>query len=107
MHTPLCRHIKSNGIICRSPALRGKARCFYHQPSLAPRSPYPERRDYRAYALRGLTPAEFQRLLVSGDRPSILRAVCAVTTALAADEISPRRAGRILYGLQCLLSQNP
>jgi hypothetical protein len=104
MQIPLCRHIKSNGIICRSPALRGKAGCFYHQASVATRSTHPERRDYRAYALQGLTPAQFQQLLISGDRASILRAICTVTTALAADEISTRRAGRILFGLNSLLN---
>ncbi len=104
MQIPLCRHIKSNGIICRSPALRGKAMCFYHQPRLATRTAHQERRDYRAYALQGLSPAEFQQLLLSGDRASIRRAICTVTTALAADEISTRRAGRILFGLNSLLN---
>ncbi len=106
MQIPLCRHIKSNGIICRSPALRGKARCFYHQPSLATRSTHPERRDYRAYALQGLSPAEFQQLIASGDPAAIRRAVAVVSRALAADEIQPRRAGRILFGLQSVLNQH-
>ncbi len=105
MRKPLCRHIKANGIICRSPALKGKARCFFHQPCLAKPKKYPDRRDCRAYALHGLTPAEFQQLLVSGDRPSILRAIAVLMTAIAADEISPRRAGRILFGLHTVLMQ--
>ena len=104
MPIPLCRHIKSNGLICRSPALRGKAKCFFHQPLLAAQTRHPERRDYRAFALKGLTPAEFQQLIASGDKPAILRALSVVLTAIAADEISPRRAGRIIYGLQTALS---
>ena len=104
MPTPLCRHIKSDGLICRSPALRGKAMCFFHQPRLAKRNKYPDRRDYRAFALQGLTPAQFQQLIASGDKPAILRALAVVLTAIAADEISPRRASRMIYGLQVALS---
>jgi hypothetical protein len=104
MAIALCRHIKSNGLICRSPALRGKAMCFFHQPQIADRARNPARRDYRAYALRGLTPAEFQQLIASGDRPAIQRAIAVVMLALAADEIPPRRAGRLLFGLQSALN---
>ena len=105
MPIALCRHIKSNGLICRSPALRGKVMCFFHQPRIATRTATrPERRDYRAYALQGLSPAEFQELIASGNRPAILRAISVVIRAIAADEIHPRRAGRILYGLQSALN---
>ncbi len=107
MQIPLCRHIKSNGLICRSPALRGKAMCFYHQPRIATRAANDydrERNNYRAYALQGLSPAEFQALIASGDHPAIRRALAVVCRALAAREIHPRRAGRILFALQSALN---
>ena len=85
MPIPLCRHIKSNKIICRSPALRGEAKCFFHQPRVAALNKHPERRDYPAFALQGLTPAEFQLLLSSGGRPELLHALSAILTAVAAD----------------------
>ncbi len=28
-----CRHIKTDGVKCGSPALRGKSHCFYHNPT--------------------------------------------------------------------------
>jgi hypothetical protein len=99
--TPLCRHIKSDGIVCKSPALRGKSKCYYHQPRPAASDPTAERRyAYRQYALRGLKPEEFQHLIALGDKDAINRALSVVIAALAADEIHPRRAGAILYALQ-------
>ena len=107
MAIALCRHIKSNGLICRSPALRGKVMCFFHQPRITTRAANhsnQERHNYRAYALQGLSPAEFQQLIASGDRAAIRRAVAVVCRALATKEIHPRRAGRILFGLQSALN---
>jgi hypothetical protein len=109
MSVALCRHIKSNGLICRSPALRGKVMCFFHQPRITTRAANHSnqgRNNYRAYALQGLSPAEFQQLIASGDPAAIRRAVAVVSRALAANEIHPRRAGRILFGLQSVLNQH-
>jgi hypothetical protein len=36
---PLCTHIKTDGFICQSPALRGKALCYHHgRPRSAPKA---------------------------------------------------------------------
>ena len=30
---PECEHVKSNGVRCASPALRGQTLCFFHHPA--------------------------------------------------------------------------
>jgi len=40
MQYPLCRHIKTNGIQCKSPALTAGLYCFFHERLYARHSPF-------------------------------------------------------------------
>src|SRR5271163_3580077 len=85
---PECRHIKTSGGKCGSPALRGKPYCYFHsrlqERAAQPRSPY----------LAIELPASLE------DRGSIQLALSEVVTAVAESRIDPRRAGILLYALQ-------
>jgi hypothetical protein len=84
---PECRHIKTSGGKCGSPALRGKPYCYFHarlkQRAARPASPY------LALELPALE-----------DRGSIQIAISEVVSALADARIEPKRAGILLYALQ-------
>jgi hypothetical protein len=84
---PECRHIKTSGGKCGSPALRGKPYCYFHvrlkQRAARPASPY------LALELPALE-----------DRGAIQIAISEVVTALADHRIEPKRAGILLYALQ-------
>jgi hypothetical protein len=83
-----CTHIKTNGIKCHSPAMRGTSLCFYHARS------------------RHRTPSSKVSNDLSFDLPDLtepgmtLIAINEVIHALAAKQISGRRAGALLYGIQ-------
>src|SRR5271170_2375744 len=85
---PECRHIKTSGGKCGSPALRGRPYCYYHsrlkERAAQPRSPY----------LAIELPASLE------DRGSIQLALSEIVTAIAESRIDPRRAGILLYALQ-------
>ena len=85
---PECRHIKTSGGKCGSPALRGKPYCYYHsrlkQRAAQPRSPY----------LAIELPASLE------DRGSIQLALSEIVTAIAENRIDTKRAGVLLYALQ-------
>ncbi len=84
---PECRHIKTSGGKCGSPALRGQPYCYFHARlrERAARSPLP-------YEALQLPPLE--------DRASIQVAISDVVQALAGHTLDPKRAGMILYALQ-------
>src|SRR5271156_591111 len=85
---PECRHIKTSGGKCGSPALRGRPYCYYHsrlkERAAQPRSP----------SLAIELPASLE------DRGSIQLALSEIVTAIAESRIDPRRAGILLYALQ-------
>jgi hypothetical protein len=85
---PECRHIKTSGGKCGSPALRGKPYCYYHsrarERAARPASPF----------LAIELPAALE------DRGAIQLALSEVATALADHRIDTRRAGVLLYALQ-------
>jgi hypothetical protein len=85
---PECRHIKTSGGKCGSPALRGKPYCYFHsrlrERAARPASPY----------LAIELPPTLE------DRGSIQLAVSEVISAIADNRIDARRAGMLLYGLQ-------
>jgi hypothetical protein len=84
---PECRHIKTSGGKCGSPALRGKPYCYFHvrlkQRAARPASPY------LALELPALE-----------DRGAIQIAISEVVSALADHRIEPKRASTLLYALQ-------
>src|SRR5438270_10972642 len=79
----LCQHIKTNGLQCQSPALRGYNCCYFHGAINRPRRPS----DPFA-----LPPLE--------DANAIQVAVQEVITALLEKRLDNKRAGLLLYALQ-------
>jgi hypothetical protein len=99
-----CRHIHTAGNRCGSPSLRGEDFCYYHHTTRRPApkaEPSPDRDPY-------LVPSRVRFILPSiDDRASIQQAIYEVLRRIAADEIDPRRAGLLLYGLQTASSNLP
>jgi hypothetical protein len=83
-----CTHIKTNGIKCHSPAMRGTTLCFYHARA---------RRRASASKIPKDLPFDLPDLIEPG---MIEIALHEVLNALASGRISPRRAGVLLHGLQ-------
>ena len=85
-----CRHIFTDGRRCGSPCLRGEAFCYYHHTT---RRPIENPRQRRARQ------SHFD-LPLPEDRSAIQSAIGQVLQRIAANEIDPKRAGLLLYGLQ-------
>lgn len=114
MSTECCRHIRTTGRRCNSPAMRGKAFCFYHDRSRTRhRSPQPAATELilhptRADALGQADPilAVPQKEAVEldfpplEDRESIQVAASMIVAALGRNQLDGKRAATMLYGLQ-------
>ena len=83
-----CRHIFTDGHRCGSPCLRNEEFCYYHHTT---RRPATENRRGRQ--------THFD-LALPEDRSSIQSSIGEVLRRIARNEIDPRRAGLLLYGLQ-------
>jgi hypothetical protein len=90
-----CRHIFTAGHRCGSPALRNEDFCYYHHTT---RKPAPKSRP--------LAPFEFE-LPIPEDRAAIQQAIGQILQRIASNQIDPRRAGLLLYGLQIAASILP
>ena len=92
-----CRHILTSGHRCQAPCLRAEEFCYYHhttrRPVLNPR----QRRSRRA---------TFE-LPNPEDRAAIQTSIGEVLRRIAANQLDPRRAGLLLYGLQIASSNLP
>lgn len=88
--TPLCNHVKANGTVCESPALKDESLCFFHKSAR-------ERVKRQRRAQRNWKP--FQ-LPVLEDAESIQLAIGDTLNALLAGQIDHKTAGLLLYGLQ-------
>ena len=84
-----CRHIFTDGHRCSSPCLRREEFCYYHhntrKPSLHPR-------QRAAAAPPSTCPCR--------DRSAIQHSIGQFLRRIASNDIDPRRAGLLLYGLQ-------
>ncbi len=116
MPTECCRHIRTTGRRCNSPALRDKAFCFYHDRSrMRHRSPAPKApgaglilHPMRAEALGQHDPMEVApqsqpltlEFPILEDRESIQVAASMIVTALGRNQLDGKRAATMLYGLQ-------
>lgn len=87
-----CNHLKEDGILCGSPALRGKKLCYYHERDH-------KRHEYAASVI--------QRADVLGPRlprmnslADVQAALHQVINALADHRVSNQRAGARLFDLQ-------
>jgi hypothetical protein len=87
-----CRHIFTDGHRCGSPSLRNELFCYYHHTTRRPirHSEIEAREGHRATF----------NLPIPEDRSAIQLAIGEVLQRIAANDIDPRRAGLLLYGLQ-------
>ena len=105
--TTICRHIKTNGQRCGSPALTDHAFCYFHR-NLAQRHPKPHTADLTPTIIhprdhtRELQVATEPSLHLPAleDRESIQLAASMIIGALARNTLDTRRATALLYGLQ-------
>ncbi len=94
-----CRHIHADGRRCGSPALRHEELCYYHHTSRKP-APHPRARRGRQ--------STFDLHLPDGnDRTGLQLAIVDVLRRIAGNEVDPRRAGLLLYGLQIAATNLP
>ena len=82
-----CRHIKTNGLRCKSPALKGANFCYYHSKlhSIG-------KEQYEKFSP--------MRLPVLEDPAAIQLSLARITDALISGRIDPKKAGQLLYSLQ-------
>ena len=85
-----CRHIFTDGHRCASPCLRQEEFCYYHHTTRQPIANPRQRRTRRS---------TFD-LPLPEDRSAIQSSIGQVLQRIAANDIDPRRAGLLLYGLQ-------
>ena len=105
--TTICRHIKTNGQRCGSPALRDHAFCYYHRTlALHHRKPAP---DPIPTIIHPLSPTREPHVAATHptlnlppleDRESIQLAASMIIGALASNSLDTKRAATLLYGLQ-------
>ena len=98
---PLCRHIRTNGLRCKSPALTEAPYCYFHSRLNERHSRYRHTAVTRGYLISG----QHIQLSTLEDRESIQVALSVVINALATGGLDARRATALLYGLQ-LASSN-
>src|ERR1700734_3403104 len=85
-----CRHIFTDGRRCASPCLRQEEFCYYHHTTRQPVANPTQRRSRRS---------TFD-LPLPEDRSAIQSSIGQVLQRIASNDIDPRRAGLLLYGLQ-------
>ena len=95
MPYPLCRHILTKGLQCKSPALTDGLYCYFHARLYARHSPY----RYPQNARAALTPGQHVELAALEDHESVQVALSVVVNALATGALEPPRAKVLLYGL--------
>jgi hypothetical protein len=92
--TKHCRHIKTNGRKCGSPALRGEYYCYYHHPR-------------RLRVARAVKPRYFLELPLPEHRGAVRAAIIETVRALKCEEIDVKLGGGLLYALQLATSEKP
>jgi hypothetical protein len=85
-----CRHIFTDGRRCSSPCLRQEEFCYYHHTTRKPIADPRQRRSRRSTF----------HLPLPEDRSAIQSSIGEVLQRIASNDIDPRRAGLLLYGLQ-------
>jgi len=85
-----CRHIFTEGRRCGGVCLRNEEFCYFHHTT---------RRPVEDAAARKARLGTFE-LIVPEDRAAIQLAICQVLERIASNDLDPRRAGLLLYGLQ-------
>ncbi|MGH9556797.1 MAG: hypothetical protein ACRD2Y_13350 [Terriglobales bacterium] len=110
---PTCNHVRTNGTVCQSPALKAGHYCYFHQRD---RQRLDNLRQARTVKLSTKVPArddmdaeilESLALPVLEDANAIQVAMTTVLRAFAGNHIRPRRAGILVYGLAVAASNLP
>jgi hypothetical protein len=84
-----CRHIMPNGLLCKSPALRERSYCYFHQNLHAvTHAAKQKKRQDRTFEIGSIE-----------DAAGIQIALTQVADAMASSRINRREAGTMLYGL--------
>jgi hypothetical protein len=87
---PLCRHTKTNGRLCQSPALIDSAFCYHHQ----------KLRRTRRRTL-GASPGLSTNVLHPlRNAQTILQAASMVLSGIATNQIHPKVAGKMISALR-------
>ena len=86
-----CRHIKSNGSKCHSPAMKDKPYCYYHLRA--------HRILHKASAISRYEHKDLQIPFLE-DRGAVQIALSEVVSALATNHIDFKRAALMIYALQ-------
>lgn len=103
---PTCSHVRTNGTVCQSPALRESNFCYFHQRERQRQHNF---RQARTVKLSTKTPArddmdaeilESLALPVLEDAAAIQVAASVLIKAVTSNHITERRAGLALYALQ-------
>src|SRR4051812_30229808 len=91
---PTCRHTKTDGRRCQSPALTSSAFCHYHQR-------FRRARRSTNNAGPGLSTQVMHPLR---NARSIRQALAMVVNGLATGQLDPKQAGKMTYALQLAIS---
>jgi len=88
----LCRHIKTNGLRCQSPALHGTDYCYFHT---------------RVHTMAKAKSSQWDdiKLPMLEDSASIQVAISQIASAFLSSRLDARHTGLLLYALQ-IASQN-
>jgi hypothetical protein len=96
MKLDLCRHIKTNGLRCKSPAVTETVYCYFHTRLHRHHAAFRPQGEAARYVIAG----QHVQLLALEDRESVQTALSVVINALALGQLETRRATALLYGLQ-------
>ena len=96
MKLDLCRHIKTNGLRCKSPSVTQTVYCYFHTRFHRHHAAFRPQGDAARYVIAG----QHVQLLALEDRESVQTALSVVINALALGQLETRRATALLYGLQ-------
>jgi hypothetical protein len=92
-----CRHIFTDGRRCGSPSLRQEEFCYHHHTTRKPIANLAKRRQTQALAEDRAAAFDLPE---PEDRSAIQLSIGEVLRRIASNNIDPRRAGLLLYGLQ-------
>jgi hypothetical protein len=96
MQYPICRHIKTNGLQCQSPAISDTIYCYFHTHLVKRHQGFRYTDATRGY----LIPGQHIELAPLEDLEAVQVAISVVVNAIATGQLEPARGNSILYGLQ-------
>jgi hypothetical protein len=103
MKSSVCRHIKTNGIRCKSPSLTGDDMCYFHARLFERQGSLIHNNSSistgTATYQPDIPPLELD-LPILEDAESIQVSITLLVAALARNRIDSKRAAVLLYGLQ-------